>query len=299
MAGHHDQKKNLGTAATAVCGGVGGCLLWTAIFPFDVIKSRMQIGHIEAAAVSDAPPTAHPAPTSSTPPVTSAGSSSTLGSTNSPNMFKLLVRVARHEGIGALYRGLGPTSTNISSKCGPWAVTKTIFREQGLFGFTRGLSATFAREMPGYFFFFGGYEACRSIMAGHHDQKKNLGTAATAVCGGVGGCLLWTAIFPFDVIKSRMQIGHIEAAAVSDAPPTAHPAPTSSTPPVTSAGSSSTLGSTNSPNMFKLLVRVARHEGIGALYRGLGPTLLRTFPASGALFVAVEWTRKVGHWLLD
>ncbi|KAF5402908.1 Mitochondrial ornithine transporter [Paragonimus heterotremus] len=187
------------------------------------------------------------------------------------------------------------------SEIGPWAVTKTIFREQGLFGFTRGLSATFAREMPGYFFFFGGYEACRSIMAGRHDQKKNLGTAATAVCGGVGGCLLWTAIFPFDVIKSRMQIGHIEAAPVpvSGAPPTAHPAPTSSTPSVTTAGPSGTVGSTNSPNMFKLLVRVARHEGIGALYRGLGPTLLRTFPASGALFVAVEWTRKVGHWLLD
>jgi len=33
--------------------------------------------------------------------------------------------------------------------------------------------------------------------------------------------------------------------------------------------------------------------GVRALYKGLGPTLMRTFPATGALFLAVETTRKV------
>ena len=32
-------------------------------------------------------------------------------------------------------------------------------------------------------------------------------------------------------------------------------------------------------------------EGVAALYKGLGPTLLRTFPATGALFVAYEYTK--------
>ena len=32
--------------------------------------------------------------------------------------------------------------------------------------------------------------------------------------------------------------------------------------------------------------------GIRALYRGLGPTILRTFPATGALFLAYETTKK-------
>jgi len=33
--------------------------------------------------------------------------------------------------------------------------------------------------------------------------------------------------------------------------------------------------------------------GVRALYKGLGPTLVRTFPATGALFLAVETTKKV------
>lgn len=32
--------------------------------------------------------------------------------------------------------------------------------------------------------------------------------------------------------------------------------------------------------------------GVRALYKGLGPTLLRTFPATGALFLAYENTKK-------
>jgi len=32
--------------------------------------------------------------------------------------------------------------------------------------------------------------------------------------------------------------------------------------------------------------------GVRALYKGLGPTLVRTFPATGALFLAVETTKK-------
>ena len=33
------------------------------------------------------------------------------------------------------------------------------------------------------------------------------------------------------------------------------------------------------------------YVGVAALYKGLGPTLLRTFPATGALFVAYEYTK--------
>lgn len=41
--------------------------------------------------------------------------------------------------------------------------------------------------------------------------------------------------------------------------------------------------------VFKDLVR---REGLLALYNGLLPTVLRTFPSTGALFVAYEYTRK-------
>ena len=35
-----------------------------------------------------------------------------------------------------------------------------------------------------------------------------IGALRTVVCGGVGGVSLWIAIFPFDVIKSRVQISN-------------------------------------------------------------------------------------------
>jgi len=39
----------------------------------------------------------------------------------------------------------------------------------------RGLVPTFAREMPGYFFFFGGYEASRYMMTPPEKTKDDLG----------------------------------------------------------------------------------------------------------------------------
>ena len=67
---------------------------------------------------------------------------------------------------------------------------------------------------------------------------------------------LWCAIFPADVIKSRQQVtGSKEA-------------------------------------MFKVAKQIYRSEGIVALYNGLTPTLLRTFPATGALFLAYETSKK-------
>lgn len=46
----------------------------------------------------------------------------------------------------------------------PFQLTKQIFRTEGVLGFYRGLGPTMAREMPGYFFFFGGYEGAREFL---------------------------------------------------------------------------------------------------------------------------------------
>ena len=41
---------------------------------------------------------------------------------------------------------------------GPYQLTKDILRADGVPGLFRGLTATFTREMPGYFFFFFAYD---------------------------------------------------------------------------------------------------------------------------------------------
>ncbi|XP_071522814.1 mitochondrial ornithine transporter 1 [Panulirus ornatus] len=148
-------------------------------------------------------------------------------------------------------------------RIGPWKLTRQILKADGVAGLFRGLTSTFAREMPGYFFFFGGYEASRTLLTPKGKTKDEIGPLRTVLCGGFAGTVLWIAIFPADVVKSRIQVA----------------------------------GSTEP--MSKVLLGILRNEGIPALYNGLGPTVLRTFPATGALFLAYEGTKKILHSLMD
>lgn len=97
--------------------------------------------------------------------------------------------------------------------------------------------------------------------------------------GAFGGILFWTSVFPADVVKSRIQV----------------------------TGSKEPFG--------KLLIKIFRQEGelchlesrlrrlnktinflgILALYNGLQPTVIRTIPASAALFLAYEYSKKFLH----
>lgn len=130
-----------------------------------------------------------------------------------------------------------------------------ILRTDGVGGLFRGLTSTMAREMPGYFFFFGGYEGSKVFLT--NGQPEKAGLVVTVVSGGIGGICLWSSIFPFDVVKSRIQV------------------------------------QSSRDKMLTVLLTIVRTEGVRALYRGLGPTLLRTFPSSGALFVAYEYSRQL------
>lgn len=40
-------------------------------------------------------------------------------------------------------------------------------------------------------------------------------------------------------------------------------------------------------------ISVVKNEGVTALYSGLKPTVIRAFPANGALFLAYEYSRKL------
>ncbi|XP_043927595.1 mitochondrial ornithine transporter 1 isoform X2 [Protopterus annectens] len=140
-----------------------------------------------------------------------------------------------------------------------WSVIKTIFRTEGPLGFFQGLTSTWLREMPGYFFFFGGYETSRSILASGR-SKDELGPVALMASGGVGGMCLWLAIYPIDCVKSRIQVH-------------------------------SMMGKQH--GFLRTFIHIMRQEGVLTLYSGLTPTLIRAFPANGALFLAYELSRKL------
>lgn len=144
-------------------------------------------------------------------------------------------------------------------KIGPLGLTRQILKAEGIRGLFHGLTPTFTREMPGYFFFFFAYEATREFLRPEGKTKDEIGPLRTVVAGGMAGTTLWTIIFPADVIKSRQQVAGITAP------------------------------------MIRTGVEIYRREGPLALYNGLLPTLLRTFPATGALFFAYEYSKKFMH----
>ncbi|CAF3270876.1 unnamed protein product [Rotaria socialis] len=144
------------------------------------------------------------------------------------------------------------TENQMRKLISPIDVTRNIIRTEGTRGLFRGLTATLARECPGYGFFFGTYEFTRSSLTKKNEKKTDIGFLKTWVSGGMAGICFWTFMFPIDVIKSRIQV--------------------------------------LKPNMstMKYAIEFVKHEGFKPLYAGLFPTLTRSFIATGALFLTYE-----------
>ncbi|XP_078258984.1 mitochondrial ornithine transporter 1-like [Rhinoraja longicauda] len=140
-----------------------------------------------------------------------------------------------------------------------WAVIKGVLKTDGPLGMYQGLSSTLMREMPGYFFFFGGYELGRTFFTRAGHSKDELGPVPLMVSGGFGGACLWIAVYPIDCVKSRIQVLSMTG---------------------------------QQAGFFSTFRNIFMTEGIKAIYSGLTPTMIRAFPANGALFLAYELSRR-------
>lgn len=142
-------------------------------------------------------------------------------------------------------------------------MTKYIIKHEGAMGLYRGLTSTMAREMFGNCFFFGGYEGARQLLTPPGKSKDEIGAVRTMVAGAAGGLVFWLVVFPVDAVKSRIQVGGLKEP------------------------------------MISVALRVARQEGISALYNGLQPSLVRTVPACATLFLVYENSKKMLLKLLE
>jgi solute carrier family 25 carnitine/acylcarnitine transporter 20/29 len=133
------------------------------------------------------------------------------------------------------------------------AVAKQLYREKALF---RGLSATMLRDVPGSMAWFGAYEYTKKSIC--VDPKKPTVTQAL-VAGGMGGMGMWSFALPLDAVKTRVQAN---------------------------------IGK-DSISMAGAAKALYAEGGIGAFYRGIGPALLRAFPANAACFAAKESAQKL------
>jgi solute carrier family 25 carnitine/acylcarnitine transporter 20/29 len=133
----------------------------------------------------------------------------------------------------------------------------TVAKEEGVIGgLYKGTALTLMRDVPGSMAYYAAYEIILRAIAGK--DTKELSVAATLFSGGMAGVCNWLVSVPPDVIKSRYQTAE--------------------------AGRYSGMG--------QVLSELLKNEGVGALYKGLGPAIVRAFPANAACFLGMEVSRK-------
>ncbi|KAK4795972.1 hypothetical protein SAY86_028298 [Trapa natans] len=141
---------------------------------------------------------------------------------------------------------------------------KTV-KTDGVAGIFRGGFTTLLRESIGNSVFFTVYEYFRYHMhmkleadSYRHTHLTDIGIGV--VTGGLGGVAFWSVVLPLDVAKTIIQ---------------------------TSSDKSCTR------NPFRVLNSIYRRAGLKGCYAGLGPTIVRAFPANAAAIVTWELAMKV------
>ncbi|XP_044764677.1 congested-like trachea protein [Coccinella septempunctata] len=145
---------------------------------------------------------------------------------------------------------------------GPVDVVKKLYKQGGLKSIYRGSAATLLRDVPASGMYFLTYEAIKDYVTDYGKHEPSI--LGTICAGGSAGIANWLIGMPPDVLKSRLQT----------APEGTYP--------------------NGIRDVFKVLIKT---EGVGALYKGLTPVLLRAFPANAACFVGFEMCRRFLHYL--
>ena len=137
---------------------------------------------------------------------------------------------------------------------------RQIVKTGGVSSLFKGSLATLARDGPGSALYFASYEIAKSSLNAWNPSTTPDQVSIANVCmaGGLAGMSMWLAVFPIDTIKTKLQA---------------------------SSGSQSMLGATKEIYLTR--------GGIKGFFPGLGPALLRSFPANAATFLGVELTHSL------
>lgn len=137
---------------------------------------------------------------------------------------------------------------------------KRLVNEGGVQSLFKGSLATLARDGPGSALYFASYEVCKKMLNKNSSTGDEINITNVCISGGVAGMSMWLVVFPIDTIKTKLQA---------------------------SAGQ-------NKQSMVEATKEIYRiRGGIKGFFPGLGPALLRSFPANAATFLGVELTHSL------
>ncbi|KAL5581484.1 hypothetical protein UlMin_013926 [Ulmus minor] len=146
---------------------------------------------------------------------------------------------------------------------------RTIWKEGGLLGFFRGNGLNVLKVAPESAIRFYTYEMLKTVIVdAKGGEKSDIGTLGRLLAGGIAGAVAQTAIYPMDLVKTRIQIYKGDGKKI--------------------------------PSIGTLSKDILVKEGPRAFYRGLVPSLLGIVPYAGIDLAAYEKLKEMSKkYLLD
>ncbi|XP_070667746.1 mitochondrial adenine nucleotide transporter ADNT1-like isoform X3 [Malus domestica] len=155
----------------------------------------------------------------------------------------------------------------------------TVFREEGPRALYRGWLPSVIGVVPYVGLNFAVYESLKDWLIKSRPfglvQDSELSVTTRLACGAAAGTVGQTVAYPLDVIRRRMQmVGWKDAASVV-------------------VGDGKNRASLEYTGMVDAFRKTVRHEGFGALYKGLVPNSVKVVPSIAIAFVTYEVVKDV------
>ncbi|KAL6603861.1 hypothetical protein ACP70R_044222 [Stipagrostis hirtigluma subsp. patula] len=131
-----------------------------------------------------------------------------------------------------------------------------IIQEEGPAELYRGLTPSLIGVVPYAATNYYAYDTLKKLYRKTFKQEE-ISNIATLLIGSAAGAISSTATFPLEVARKQMQAGAVYN------------------------------------NVFHALYCIMEKEGIGGLYKGLGPSCIKLMPAAGISFMCYEACKKI------
>ncbi|XP_030065635.1 electrogenic aspartate/glutamate antiporter SLC25A12, mitochondrial isoform X1 [Microcaecilia unicolor] len=269
-------------------GSIAGAVGATAVYPIDLVKTRMQNQR-----------------------------SSFVGELMYKNSFDCFKKVLRYEGFFGLYRGLLPQLVGVAPEkaikltvndfvrdkftqkdgsipllaeilaggcaggsqviftnpleivkirlqvageitTGPKVRALSVLRDLGFFGLYKGAKACFLRDIPFSAIYFPVYAHCKHLLS---DENGHVGAFQLLTAGAVAGVPAASLVTPADVIKTRLQVA-------------------------------ARAGQTTYSGVIDCFQKILREEGPRAFWKGAGARVFRSSPQFGVTLVTYELLQR-------
>ncbi|XP_039170909.1 LOW QUALITY PROTEIN: adenine nucleotide transporter BT1, chloroplastic/mitochondrial-like [Eucalyptus grandis] len=136
-----------------------------------------------------------------------------------------------------------------------------IVRDEGPAELYRGLTPSLIGVIPYAATNYFAYDTLRKAYRKFFKEEK-IGNIETLLIGSLAGAISSGATFPLEVARKHKQVGAVSGRQVYK-------------------------------NVVHALASILEHEGVGGLYRGLGPSCMKLVPAAGISFMCYEACKRI------